>query len=183
MFPAGVNMPARVGKPAPDFSVNAYVKGAKDAKKVSLSDYRGKWVVLFFYPRDFTFVCPTEIEGFAKYAKEFRKEDAEVIGASTDSFWSHRAWYEGDGRLKAVEFPVLADTGHQLSRDYDVLIEESGTALRGTFIIDPKGVLQHSEVNNLDVGRNVDETLRLLQAFRTGKLCPVSWKPGEKTLN
>ncbi|MFH1649758.1 MAG: peroxiredoxin [Candidatus Woesearchaeota archaeon] len=168
----------QVGNKAPEFEEEAYIAG--DVKKISLSDYKGKWVVLFFYPEDFTFVCPTEIRGFAKMEDQFKKKNAVVIGASTDSVHSHKAWFERD--LKEVNFPVLADTTHRLSADYGVLIAEKGIALRGTFIIDPDGVLRYQVVSDLNVGRSVDETLRVLEALQTGGLCPVEWHAGEKTL-
>lgn len=173
-----VLMAVKIGEPVPDVKAEAYVKGSKEAKPVRLSDYKGRWVVIFFYPRDFTFVCPTEIQGFAKLSKEFEKEKAAIIGGSTDSFWSHKAWFEGDARLKDVEFPVIADTSHEVAEAFGVLREKDGTALRGTVLIDPEGIVRHIEVNDVNVGRNVEETLRLLQAFRTGRLCPEGWKPG-----
>lgn len=168
----------RVGQKAPEFALEAYAAG--QFKHIKLSDYKGKWVVLFFYPRDFTFVCPTELRGFANAAKEFTAKNAVILAASTDSVFSHKAWLEKD--LLEVKYPVLADTAHTLSRDYEVLIEENGAALRGTFIIDPEGVLQWLVVSNLNVGRSVAETLRALDALQTGELCPVEWKPGTKTL-
>lgn len=174
-------MQLQVGRKAPEFEVDAYIRGKNDPQRVSLSDYKGQWVVLFFYPRDFTFVCPTEIEEFAQLHEEFLAEKAVVLGASTDSFFSHKAWFETDERLLGVNFPVLADTAQKIARDYGILLED-GAALRGTFIIDPDGVLRHMQVNDLDVGRNTNETLRLLRALRTGELCPSSWNPGEETL-
>jgi len=167
-----------IGKPAPDFKAQAYVKG--EMKEVSLSSYKGKWVVLFFYPLDFTFVCPTEIQGFNNNYAEFKKMNAEVIGASVDSVYSHQAWSEGS--LGQLEFPLISDISHRISRDYGVLLEDKGISLRGVFIIDPDGNLKSYQVNDLSVGRNVEEVLRLVQAFQTGELCPVGWKPGEKTL-
>ncbi len=169
---------AKVGQPAPEFKAQAYVNG--EFKDVALKDYRGKWVCLFFYPLDFTFVCPTEIRGFAELEKKFQESGCAIIGASTDSVFSHKAWFAQD--LPEVKFPVIADTNHSVSRNYGVLIEETGIALRGTFLIDPQGVLQHQSVNALGVGRSVEETLRTLQALQTGDLCPVNWKPGQKTL-
>lgn len=169
---------AKVGQPAPEFKAQAYVNG--EFKDVALKDYRGKWVCLFFYPLDFTFVCPTEIRGFAELEKKFQESGCAIIGASTDSVFSHKAWFAQD--LPEVKFPVIADTNHSVSRSYGVLIEETGIALRGTFLIDPQGVLQHQSVNALGVGRSVEETLRTLQALQTGDLCPVNWKPGQKTL-
>ena len=168
----------QVGQLAPQFDIEAYVAGT--TKHVSLAEYKGKWTVLFFYPRDFTFVCPTEIKGFAAAGAEFEKLNAFVIGASTDSAFSHKAWFERD--LPEVKFPVLADTALKVSREYGVLIEETGTALRGTFIIDPDGILRYMVVSDLNVGRSIDETLRVVKALQTGELCPVAWKPGEATL-
>ena len=161
----------KVGQLAPLFEANAYVAG--EFEKVSLKDYAGKWVVLFFYPLDFTFVCPTEIRGFAQHMEQFEQKNAVVVGCSTDSEHSHKAWFEKD--LPEVKFPVLADVAHHMSSDYGVLIEEEGIALRGTFIIDPEGVLRYVVVSDLNVGRSVSETLRVLEALQTGELCPVEW--------
>ena len=171
----------QVGRPVPDAKVDAYVRGERAAKRLSLSDFHNRWLVLFFYPRDFTFVCPTEIAAFARLHPQFERERAVIIGASTDSFYSHKAWYESDPRLQDVTYPVVADTSQELARAFDVLLED-GAALRGTFIIDPEGILRHMSVTELSVGRNVDETLRTLQALRTGELCPAGWKPGQATL-
>ncbi len=170
----------QVGQKAPDFSVQALLPDGT-FKGVKLSDYKGKWVVLFFYPLDFTFVCPTEIQSFDRHYDEFKKANAEVLAASTDSEYSHKAWSEqGLGKLK---FPMLADTAHQVSKSFNVLIADKGIALRGTFIIDPNGILKSAAVNDLPVGRSVEETVRTLQALQTGKLTGCGWKPGEKTLN
>lgn len=168
----------KVGQAAPEFKAKAYVAG--DFKEVSLKDFHGKWVCLYFYPLDFTFVCPTEIKSFGENEAKFKELNCQVIGCSTDSEYSHKAWFERD--LKDVRHPVLADTAHKISRDYGVLIEDSGIALRGTFLIDPKGVLQWMSVNALGVGRSVDEVIRSLSALQTGELCPVNWKPGQATL-
>ncbi|HXV26573.1 MAG TPA: peroxiredoxin [Candidatus Paceibacterota bacterium] len=168
----------KISEPAPDFSgVMAYKEG--EFVKVSLADYRGKWVVLFFYPRDFTFICPTEIKEFARLQKEFTKCDCVILGCSTDSEHSHKAWFERD--LKEVTYPVLADTTQQVSRDYGVLGAD-GASQRGTFVIDPGGVLRWMVISDNAVGRSVHETHRALQALQTGELCPVEWEPGEKTL-
>ncbi len=174
-------MAIRIGEPAPDVAVEAYVRGEPSPRKMQLSELRGRWVVLFFYPRDFTFVCPTEIEAFARLHEQFEKERAIVLGASTDSWDCHKAYFESDPRLKDVVYPVIADTSHELSEAFEVLLED-GRALRGTFIIDLGGTVRHIQVNDLDVGRNVEETLRLLRALRTGELCPESWGPGQTTL-
>ena len=175
-------MVLKIGQPSPDFQVDSYSQGEDKPQKISISAFKGKWVVLFFYPRDFTFVCPTEIERFSSLSSEFAKENAEIIGASTDSFFCHKAWYETDERLKEVKFPIISDTNLNVSRLYEVLDEASGTAFRGTFIIDPNGILHHITINNMDTGRSVDETLRTLQALKTGALCPAEWRPGQKTL-
>jgi alkyl hydroperoxide reductase subunit AhpC len=168
----------RVGHLAPDFKAQAYVGG--QFKEVALKDFAGKWVCLYFYPLDFTFVCPTEIRAFAKHYNEFKEAGCEVVACSTDSAHSHKAWFERD--LPEVKYPILADTAHTVSRDYGVLIENQGIALRGTYLIDPKGTLQWMSVNALGTGRNVDEVLRTLEALKTGELCPADWKKGQATL-
>ena len=170
----------QVGQKAPDFSAQALMSDGS-FKDMKLSDYKGKWTVLFFYPLDFTFVCPTEIQSFNKNYGEFKKLGAEVLAASTDSVFSHKAWV--DNGLGKVQFPILGDTNHSVSRSFNVLLHDKGIALRGTFIIDPSGVLRSAVVNDLPVGRSVDETLRTLQALQTGKFTGCGWKPGEKTLN
>lgn len=179
-----------VGSPAPHFQGTAVVGGPSEGlnpdnafKQISLTDFRGKWVVLFFYPLDFTFVCPTEIAGFGKAYEDFRDLDAEVIAASTDSKHSHLAWRRQEETLRDLPFMLLADNTKQVARDYNVLKEETGYALRGTFIIDPDGVLQYMVVHNEDVGRSVEETRRVLEALQTGELCPCNWKKGENTLS
>jgi len=177
---------AKVGKPAPSFSAPVYdpATGTVD-KIVSLADYKGSWLVFFWYPLDFTFVCPTEITALADRADEFEALGAKLLGASTDSVHSHKAWAntprEKNG-IAGVSYPIVSDKLQTISKEYGVLIEEEGIALRGLFIIDPNGVLQYSVINNLNIGRSVDETLRILQALQTGGLCPSDWKPGQKTL-
>jgi len=169
----------QVGQEAPDFhDVTTYHQGK--FTNVSLSDYRGKWLVFFFYPRDFTFICPTELKGFSKAEEEFKKLNAEVLAASTDSEWSHKAWFERD--LPGVMYPILADTTHQVSRDYQVLNETNGESERGLFIIDPEGDVKYSLISAGSVGRSVKEVLRVLQALQTGERCPVEWEPGSQTL-
>lgn len=169
----------KVGKPAPDFKLEGVQKGKFGNYK--LADYKGKWLVVFFYPLDFTFVCPTEIKEFSKHTKDFKKLKAEVLGVSVDSIHSHKAWMETS--LGEIEYPLLSDFHKEMSEDYGVLIEDEGVALRGTFIIDPKGVIRHVTVSDNDVGRSVKETLRVVQALQTGRLCPVEWTEGKKTLN
>ena len=175
-------MSIQVGKRVPELTVEAYVCGEAQPRTLALGGPRDRWTVLFFYPRDFTFVCPTEIQAFARLHREFAREGAVVLGASTDSYYVHQAWYESDARLREVAYPVIADPGHQLSAAYGMLLED-GAALRGTFIIDPEGILRHALVNDLDVGRNVEETLRTLRALQTGELCPVNWQPGQALLS
>ena len=173
-------MELKVGKPAPDFKAQALMPDGS-FKDVKLADNKGKWVVLFFYPLDFTFVCPTEIQGFDAHYDAFKKLGAEVLTASTDSVYSHKAWTEHG--LGKVKFPMLGDTSHEVSRSFGVLVEEKGVTLRGTFIIDPQAVVRSAAVNDLSVGRSVDETLRTLQAFQTGELTQCGWMPGQKTLS
>ena len=164
---------------APNFTTKAVV-GAGDFKDVSLSDYQGKWVVLFFYPLDFTFVCPTEIQEFSKRHDEFKALNAVVLGASVDSEHSHKAWINnGLGQLK---YPLIADFTKEVARKYGALLEEQGFSTRATFIIDDKGVLQYASYNSPNVGRSVAEVLRTLQAAQTGERCPAEWKPGMKTV-
>ena len=171
-------MNAFVQRPAPDFDLEG-VETGKDFKRYRLSDYKGKWLVAFFYPLDFTFVCPTEIHGFGEKRKEFDALNAAIIGISTDSVHSHKAWLKDLGDLG---YPLLSDMTHAMSRDYGVLIEDKGIALRGTFIVDPDGVLRYAVYHDLGVGRSVDEVLRVLTALQTGELCPVGWTKGGKTL-
>jgi len=174
-----------VGKQAPDFTMETAHGNGKDFGKVSLSDYKGKWLVLFFYPLDFTFVCPTEITALSDAASEFSKLNTEILGVSVDSIHCHRAWIntdKADNGLGQLNFPLAADITKQVASDYGVLIEEEGVALRGLFIIDPHGELKYQVVNHNDVGRSVEETLRVLQALQSGGLCPMNWKPGDKHL-
>lgn len=180
-------MTARVQQPAPDFATQAVVGG--EFKDVKLSDYRGKYLVLFFYPLDFTFVCPTEILAYDAKAEEFRKNNAEVVGCSVDSPHSHLAWLNTprkEGGIQGVKIPLLADLNKSIARDYGVLLENDGVALRGVFIIDPQGIVRSFTINDLPVGRSVDETLRTLQAVQFadehGEVCPANWEPGGDTM-
>ena len=180
-------MAAFVSQTAPDFKAQAYVNG--EFKEVSLGQYKGKKVVLFFYPLDFTFVCPTEILAFADSLDEFKKRNTEVIGVSVDSEHTHRAWANTpreEGGIKGVNYPLLSDLTKQIARDYGVLMEGDGIALRGLFIINKDGVLKHSTINHLDLGRNIDEVLRLLDAVdyteQHGEVCPANWKKGGKAM-
>jgi len=175
-----------VGKQAPRFKMDAVMPN-KEFQKVSLEENmnNGKWTILFFYPMDFTFVCPTEITSMSDRYEEFQDLDAEVIGVSTDTVHTHLAWINTpreENGLGTLNYPLAADTNHQVSKQYGVLIEEEGVALRGLFIINPEGEVMYSVVNHNNIGRSVDETLRVLQALQTGGLCPANWKPGQKTL-
>ncbi|PZV05498.1 MAG: peroxiredoxin [Leptolyngbya sp.] len=179
----------RVGQMAPDFSATAVVD--QNFKIVKLSDYRGRYVVLFFYPLDFTFVCPTEIAAFSDRYDEFKALHAEILGISVDSEFAHLAWIQTERKLGGVgdlNYPLVSDIKKEISADYNVLDPDSGVALRGLFIIDRDGVLQHATINNLAFGRKVDETLRVLQAIQhvqanPDEVCPVDWQPGDKTMN
>ncbi|WDL96199.1 peroxiredoxin [Alicyclobacillus sp. ALC3] len=174
-----------VGNPAPDFEMKSTKNLNNLDEPVKLSDYRGKWLVFFFYPADFTFVCPTEIQALNERLQEFHDLDCEVLGCSTDSVHSHRAWIntpkDKDG-LGSINYPLAADFTKEVARKYDVLVEESGQALRGLFIIDPEGILRYQVVHDMDIGRSVDETLRVLEALQAGGLCPANWKRGGQLL-
>nr|WP_092072541.1 peroxiredoxin [Dendrosporobacter quercicolus]NSL48527.1 peroxiredoxin [Dendrosporobacter quercicolus DSM 1736]SDM43558.1 peroxiredoxin (alkyl hydroperoxide reductase subunit C) [Dendrosporobacter quercicolus] len=175
----------KVGQQAPDFSM-VTTKNLDTLDEVAkLEDYRGKWLILFFYPLDFTFVCPTEIRGFNAKLAEFKQHGAEILGVSVDSVHSHKAWIHTSrdaGGLGGLDYPLASDITKKAARDYGVLIEEEGIALRGLFIIDPEGILRYQVVADLNVGRSVDETLRVLQALQTGGRCPIDWQPGERTI-
>jgi len=176
---------ARVGQPAPDFDMPSTKNMEKLNENVKLSDYAGKWVVLLFYPLDFTFVCPTELTTFSDKIGDFEGIGAEIIGVSTDSVHSHRAWLRTPREQNGVEglkYPLASDITKQVSRDYGVLIEDKGIALRGLFVIDPEGVLRYAVVHDLNVGRSAGETLRVIQALQTGGLCQAEWRPGQETL-
>lgn len=167
-----------VGERAANFyKVDAYKAG--EFISLSLDDFIGKWFVLFFYPRDFTFVCPTEIREFAKLEAEFTKAHCAILACSTDSKHSHKNWFEKD--LPEVKYPVLADTTHEISRVYNVL-DSDGAAQRATFIIDPNGIVRWMMISDDSVGRSVQEVLRAVQALQTGELCPAEWTEGDATL-
>jgi alkyl hydroperoxide reductase subunit AhpC len=169
-----------VGKQAPIFNMTAVTGDGKEFIKVHSEDYKGKWLVFFFYPLDFTFVCPTEITAYSRRIEEFRALNAEVLGASVDSEHSHKAWINSD--LGPIKFPLASDMTKKVAESYGILMEDDGIALRGLFIINPEGVLQYSVVHDLNVGRSVDETLRVLQALQTGGLCPIDWSEGDELL-
>jgi peroxiredoxin (alkyl hydroperoxide reductase subunit C) len=177
-----------VQKKAPDFKATA-VMPSGEFKDIKLSDYKGKWVVLFFYPLDFTFVCPTEILAFSDKAAEFKAIGAELLGVSVDSHFTHLAWINTprkDGGIQNLQYPLVADLNKSIARDYGVLIEEAGIALRGLFIIDPEGAIRAATIHDLPVGRNVEETLRVIKAFqfvaKHGEVCPANWTEGKATM-
>jgi alkyl hydroperoxide reductase subunit AhpC len=174
-------VPPHVGEAAPEFiALQSYHQG--EFKKISLSDYAGKWLVLFFYPRDFTFICPTEIQEFGKHYEDFKALGCEVLAASTDSEYAHKAWFETDERLTGTPYPIIADTTQELAEAYDVL-DVDGSAQRGTFVIDPEGVVRYILISADSVGRNVKEMLRVVEALQTGERCPATWnKKGDETL-
>lgn len=176
---------AKVGKPAPDFNMPSTKDIESLKENVKLADYKGKWLILLFYPLDFTFVCPTELIHFSDRLEEINGIGAEVLGVSTDSVHSHRAWLktpvEQNG-IEGVKYPIASDVGGKLAKAYNILVEEANIALRGLFIINPEGVLQYSVVHDLNIGRSVDETLRVLQGLQTGGLCGADWTPGQENL-
>jgi peroxiredoxin (alkyl hydroperoxide reductase subunit C) len=167
-----------VGQQEPEWSATAYSKG--EEVQLSNRDYRGKWHVLYWYPLDFTFVCPTEIRGFQALLDDFRAAGVEVIGASTDSFYSHKQWF-GDRKVfaEAITHPVVADTNHALSRAFHVLAEDKGVAYRATVVVDDQGIIRSVSVNDLSVGRSPAEVLRTVQALQSGGLCGIDWRPGD----
>jgi peroxiredoxin (alkyl hydroperoxide reductase subunit C) len=180
-------MSVLVGRTAPNFKADAIVNG--DFDQIQLSDYKDKkYVVLFFYPLDFTFVCPTELHAFQSKLEEFRKRGAEVIGCSVDSKFSHYAWLntaKDKGGINGVTYPLVSDLNKSIARDYDVLAD-GGVAYRGLFLIDKKGVVRHQLVNDLPLGRSVDEALRMLEALihveKHGEVCPANWKEGSEAM-
>jgi alkyl hydroperoxide reductase subunit AhpC len=171
---------------APDFKATAVV--GESFKEIKLSEYKGKWVVLFFYPLDFTFVCPTEIIEYDTKLDEFKKLGVEILGVSIDSEFSHLAWKKTsrkEGGIGDIKYPLIADVTKEISKNFGVLLD-TGVALRGTFIIDPAGVIRQSTINDLPVGRNIDEAIRLIKAFqfveKHGEVCPANWDEGKKTM-
>ena len=183
------NINVQIGKVAPDFEAPAVFD--EELTKVRLSNYRNKkYVILFFYPLNFTFVCPTEITSFSDRFEEFRSLDTEILGVSVDSKYSHLAWLQlerDEGGLGQLKYPLVSDLKKEISNSYNILDQDSGVALRGLFIIDKKGIIQYSTINSLSVGRSVDETLRILQAVQyvihnPDEACPVDWEPGDETI-
>lgn len=178
-------MVVKLGEKIPEIEAKALVGGQE--KKIRFSDYKGKWLVLMFYPADFTFVCPTELEEMAGLYGQFQNECAEILSLSTDTVFVHKAWQDHSPAIKKVKFPMLADPGGKICREFGTYIEGEGLSFRATFIIDPDGVLKSMEMNENAVGRSAKETLRKLQACKfvretKGEVCPASWEPGKKTL-
>ena len=173
-----------VGDRLPAFALQAVtsLEKGKEFETVTQESYPGKWKVLFLWPMDFTFVCPTEIAAFGKRNGDFQDRDAQVLGASDDTQYVHLAWRNQHPDLKELPFPMLADTKKELSQTLGILHKEAGVPLRATFIVDPEGVIRHVSVNDLSVGRSVDEVLRVLDALQTDELCPCNWRKGEATL-
>ena len=173
------------GSKAPEFNVPACVsiEKGKEFKNVSLKEFAGKWVVLYTYPKDFTFVCPTEIAAFGKLDGEFRDRDAQLLGVSTDSEFVHLAWRAAHPDLKDLPFPMVADLRRELASGCGVLDRKEGVAMRATFIVDPQGVIRFVEVTDMSVGRNPAEVLRVLDALQTDELCPCNWQKGQQTLS
>lgn len=178
-------MLVEIGHEIPNIQTKAYHHD--EEKTIKLSDYRGKWMVLFFYPGDFTFVCPTELEELAEHYDEFKKLDTEILAVSVDSAFVHKAWHDTSEAIKKVSYPMLSDLRHELSETFGVYIEEEGVARRGTFIVDPDGVLKGIEINDNSVGRSAKELLRKLKAMQFvrahgGQVCPANWNEGDDTL-
>ncbi len=173
-----------VGDRFPEFRLQAVVSLEKgqEFREITHASHPGQWKVVFLWPMDFTFICPTEIAEFGKRNADFRDRDAQVLGASTDTHFVHLAWRNNHPDLKHLPYPMLADTKRELSEALGVLHKTDGVALRATFIVDPEGIIRHVSVNDLSVGRNVDEVLRVLDALQTDELCPCNWKKGEATL-
>lgn len=174
-----------INEPAPAFTQDAYVND--QIKKISLADYKGKWVILFFYPADFTFICPTELGEMADQHAQFQKINTEVISVSTDTGFVHKAWHDSSETIKKIRFPMLADPTASVCKAYGTYIEEEGLSLRGTFIIDPDGILKAYELHDNSIGRSAEELMRKIQAAQYvhahgGEVCPAGWKPGAKTL-
>lgn len=174
-----------INEKAPDFKEDAFVDGK--IKKISLSDYKGKWVILFFYPADFTFVCPTELGELADNYDKIKKMNAEVISVSKDTAFVHKAWHDNSETIRKIKFPMLADPTGRVCKSYSTYIEEDGLSWRATFLIDPEGIIKAFEFHHNDIGRSIEELIRKLQAAQfvkehKGQVCPVNWKAGEKTL-
>jgi len=178
----------KINQTAPDFTEDAYIGDSSDSiKKISLKDYKGKWVIMFFYPADFTFVCPTELGELADNYEEIKKLGAEVISVSTDTAFVHKAWHDNSPTIKKISYPMLADPARRVCSAYETLIENEGLSLRATFIIDPQGIVKAYEFHDNSIGRSIEELMRKLQAAQFveshhGQVCPMNWKPGAKSL-
>lgn len=175
----------KIGDSIPDIELEAFHNS--EIKKIRISDYKGRWLVLIFYPADFTFICPTELEEAAGLYEEFKKQNAEILSVSTDTAFAHKAWHDNSPSIKKIKFPMLADPAGKLCREFGTYIENEGLSLRGSFIIDPDGILKAIEINHNSVGRNAKEILRKLQAAKfvrenPGQVCPASWSIGKETL-
>ncbi len=175
----------KVGQKINDFEVDVYHND--DTKKIKFSDYKNQWLVLLFYPADFTFICPTELEEAAQYYEEFKKAGAEILSVSTDTVYVHKAWHDASPAIKKIHYPMVADPSGKLCREFGTYMEEVGLSLRGTFIIDPDGVLKMMDIHDNSIGRSAKEILRRVQAAKfvrehKGEVCPASWEPGKKTL-
>jgi len=178
---------AIVGTQVPDMELDAYLPTEKKETQLNLSDYKGKWLILFFYPKDFTFVCPTELEDMAEHCGKFNEEGAEIVSVSTDTVPVHKAWHDTSEAVSKCTFPMAADPAHKLTRALGVHIEDDGVALRGSFIINPEGEIVSMEINADAIGRSAAELLRRLQAAKFahehgGNVCPANWQPGDDTL-
>ena len=181
------NHAPRINDKAPLFVEDAYFGNEDKIKRISLEDHKGKWVVLFFYPADFTFVCPTELGELADNYDKFKELGVEIISVSTDTAFTHKAWHDNSETIKKIKYLMLADPTQRVCKSYGTLIPEEGLSLRATFVIDPEGVVKAFEFHNNDIGRNIDELIRKIQAAKFvrehhGEVCPINWKPGEKTL-
>jgi len=175
----------KINDPAPDFNAQAFVDG--EVKPITLKEFRGKWVALVFYPADFTFICPTELGDLADHYDQLKKLNAEVLSISTDTVFVHKAWHDNSPTIKKIRFPMVADPTGNICRSYGTYIDNEGLSLRGTFLIDPEGVLKAFEIHDNSIGRSTDELIRKIQAAEFvrahgGEVCPVNWKPGAKTL-
>ena len=175
----------KISEKVPDLEFEIYHND--QIKKVKFSDYKSKWLVLLFYPADFTFICPTELEEAANLYDQFKKENAEIISVSTDTVFVHKAWHDNSNAIKKVKYPMAADPSGKICREFGTYIESEGLSLRGSFIIDPDGILKAAEIHDNSIGRCAEEILRKLQAAKfvrenKGEVCPASWKPGKKTL-
>jgi len=176
-----------IGKQIPGFALEAYLPEGDKTKLIKLTDYKGKWAILVFYPADFTFICPTELEELAERYKDFKKLGAEVLSVSTDTVFTHKAWHDKSLSIKKIKFPMVADPAGRLCRALGTYIEDEGLSLRGSFIIDPEGKIRAYEIHDNSIGRSAGELLRKLQAAKfvsehKGQVCPASWSPGKKTL-